>query len=39
VSDPELKQQLVDLAARGQSFQLMWALSKAVGMLDDCKVK
>jgi hypothetical protein len=39
VSDQELKQQLVDLAARRQSFQLMWALSKAVGMLDDCKVK
>jgi ankyrin repeat protein len=36
VTDQGLKQQLADMAARSQSFSLLWALSKAVGMLDDC---
>jgi hypothetical protein len=36
VTDQGLKQQLVDFAARSQSFSLMWALCKAVGMLHDC---
>jgi hypothetical protein len=38
VTDQGLKQQLVDLAARSQSFSLLWALSKSVGMLDDCEL-
>jgi ankyrin repeat protein len=38
VTDQGLKQQLVDLAARSQSFSLMWALSISVGMLDDCEL-
>jgi hypothetical protein len=37
-TDQGLKQQLVDMAARSQSFSLMWALSKSVGMLDNCEL-
>jgi hypothetical protein len=38
VTDQGLKQQLVDMAARSQSFSLLWALSKSVGMLDECEL-
>jgi hypothetical protein len=38
VTDQGLKQQLVDLAARSQSFSLMWALCRSVGMLEDCEL-
>jgi hypothetical protein len=38
VIDPHLKQALADLAARKQSFKLIWALSRATGILDDCQL-
>jgi hypothetical protein len=38
VIDCHLKQALANLAARRQSFKLIWALSRATGILDDCQL-